>query len=109
MNARPISPQQAAAEQFVHDRIDMLDANVLLDYATFVEQELDSEPVRNLLLGILLTHDRQWRFALAEVATHNRSLAAALKDLGELVEKRRAAFMEFRAIAMINEAKGEQA
>lgn len=104
-----INPQQAAVEQHIHDRIEAHDVNVLLDYATFIEQDLDSEPIRNLLLGILLTHPQQWRFALAEVATHSRSLSAALKDLGELAERQRAAFMEFKAKAVLAETAGEQA
>lgn len=104
-----ISREQASTEQHIHDRIEMHDANVLLDYATFVEQELGSEPIRNLLLGILLMPDRQWNFALAELGTHNRPLSAALKDLGELVERQRAAFTEHQAKALLAEAQGEQA
>lgn len=106
MKTAPISREQEALEDFIHDRIEKHDVNVLLDYATFVEQELESEPIRNLILGILETPPKQWSFAMAEVATHNRRLSKAMMDIGEHVERQRAAFMEMSAKAILAEAEG---
>lgn len=106
MTSKPISTEQAALEAFIHDRIEKHDVNVLLDYATYVEQELDSEPIRNLLLGILMTDSRVWGFLLAEAGTHNRAFAAALRDIGAFAEKKRAGFMEMSALAILAEAEG---
>lgn len=109
MNNRPISAEQAALEAHVLQRLEAHDVNVLLDYATFVEQELDSEPIRNLCLGILHVNPCQWGFICAEVGTHSRSLGAALHDLGALIEKHRAAFLTQSAKAILAETQGEQA
>lgn len=104
-----INKEQAAAEQHIHDLIEARDANVMLQYASYSETEVDHDTIRNLLLAILLTDDRIWRFVLAEVSTHSRGLSAALKDLATAMEKQRAAFMEFQALALLRAAEGEEA
>ena len=109
MKAKPITAEQAATEQHIHDLIEARDANVMLQYASFAEAEVDQETIRNLLLAILLTDERIWRFLLAEVSTHSRPMREALHDLAVAMDKQRATFMESAAQCLLREAQGEQA
>lgn len=109
MNIRTISPEQESLELHIHKQIDERNVNVLLDYAAFAEDAIPHDLIRNLLFGILMTDERQRRFALAEVATHNRAMSSALKDIIEAMDRQRAAFTENAALALLAETKGGNA
>lgn len=98
-----ITKEQAALEESIHGQIEAKDANVLCDYAAFVEGEMEAELIRHVVLAILQMDDRVFPFAMAQLGIHSRSLKAALEDIASFTERQRAAFMECSAKSILKE------
>ncbi|MCY1446803.1 hypothetical protein D9M71_633900 [compost metagenome] len=98
-----ITPEQAAAENYFDQQIDNKDANVLLDYAAYVGEQVSEEQLRNLLFAMLQCDDRVRNFMMAQIKGHSRLLHAALDGLAHDIEKLRGGFIEHAAKAALKE------
>lgn len=111
----PTSPQQAAAEQNIHDMLDANDPDMLAAYADFAAGEIADQHISNLLFAVLLADDRRWPNILAVMAALEPGLADAFDKLENELARLRAHFTEaqasnwLRLAELNNEVAAEQA
>lgn len=93
----PTSPQQAAAEQKIHDMLEAGNPETLTAYADFAAGEIDDKHVSNLLFAVLLADDRRWQNILAVMGALEPELASAFDKLENELSRLRAHFTEAEA------------
>jgi hypothetical protein len=93
----PVSLQQAAAEQSIHDLLEAENPDTLADFAEFAAGEIDDKHVAALLLAILLADSEAWAFVLTHLHAMNPELAGAIARLENEQERQRAKFIEWEA------------
>jgi hypothetical protein len=101
----PTSPEQAAAEQNIHDMLEAGNTDTLTAYADYAAGEVDDKHVSNLLFAVLLADDRRWQNILAVMGALEPELASAFDKLENELSRLRAHFTETEACNLLRQAE----
>jgi hypothetical protein len=105
------SPQQAAAEQLIHDRLEENDPDMLEAFADFAAGEIDDKHIAALLLSFIAEPEKSRNPGIHRMVMQR----IAIQTLKHEMERQRAAFIEHEARERLaqadlhNEVAAEQA